>query len=851
MSTPQNPEQSSEVLLNFRLDPVKFVRGVLGRDTWEMQDTILRELAVPNARVAVKSAHSTGKTQLSADTAIWHTATGGITLTTAPSWTQVESQLWGYMHKTFESKKHLLGGEPLKTEWHLAPTVFARGLSTNEGVRFQGYHCFTANHEILTRRGWLTFTELSLEDEVLSVPVNEDVARWMPVTGIHTYEVDQNINVYRGKSTAFEVTNGHRFPVQTGQNLTWSLQPLDTLSANFRVRRISLWDGDPFAVPEPFAKYGWSPEKFAEFLGFWIGDGGTRPHSTCKWYEVILYQTKQDNGYLQNLLSGMRLGRGNDYVAFSDRECATWLVDNVGRLGQNRRVPKEIMDSIPSVLEAFLNGFWHAEGSFENGVKTQVYNSNRVLMDQIQEICIKLGHPTTIGLNSKRGCKKIANGRTFEAKNDCWTLCWNSTPRNSTIKHKNITTEKYKGTVWCISTPYETFYTRLNGQVFLSGNSSPGQSLLVIIDEAVGVRPDIWEAIEGQRAGGDVRVLALGNPTLASGPFYDAFRNPNSGWVTYTVSALNTPNLRNIAGQTKEQKLATLLDMDPRPGGPLDDNVRPYLTKRRWVYEKYHEWGPDSPLWYSRVLGEFPPQSDDSLISVAWLDSARTRFGATADIDEFHAGIDVAGPGESETVCVVRNGTKILDIQSWTKPDPRPEVTQMLAYWQFRSHNRNSLKINVDSAGNGWYFYLHLKDKGFDVTPINVGSGVAGDPANKEKYVRLKDQLYWQLRELFRDGLVTNLQDDLTAGQLAAIRYFQDSRNRIAIETKEAMAKRGVPSPDRAEALMLAFTEAPAEPTKTFIPVLLQGGIMGGWGDVDVGPFEKKSKRKDHFLVNR
>jgi phage terminase large subunit len=512
----QTPEQSSDVLLNFRLDPVKFVRQVLGRDTWEMQDTILRELAVPNARVAIKSCHASGKTQISADISLWHTATGGITLTTAPSWTQVEAQLWGYIHKTYDGKKDILGGDLLKTEWNVTSNVFARGLSTNEGVRFQGFH----------------------------------------------------------------------------------------------------------------------------------------------------------------------------------------------------------------------------------------------------------------------------------------------------------------------------------GQV------------LVILDEALGVRPDIWEAIEGIRAGGDVRVLALGNPTLASGPFYDAFRNTRSGWITHTISAFDTPNLSNIPGDTHQQKLQNLLAMDPKPGGPLDDNIRPYLTKRRWVYEKYHEWGPDSPLWYSRVIGEFPPQSDDSLISVSWLDQARTKFGSTSGLDEFHSGIDVAGPGESETVCVVRHGTKILDIQSWTKPDPRNEVIQMLAYWQFRSHNRNSLKVNVDSAGNGWYFYKHLQDKGFDVNPVNVGSGVAGDISNKEKYVRLKDQLYWQLRELFRDGLVTNLQDDLTAGQLAAIRYSQDTRNRIVIESKEAMAKRGVASPDRAEALMLAFTEAPTEAGKLFTPVLLHGSIAGGWTDVAVGPFESRSK-KDRIIVRR
>jgi hypothetical protein len=40
---------------------------------------------------------------------------------------------------------------------------------------------------------------------------------------------------------------------------------------------------------------------------------------------------------------------------------------------------------------------------------------------------------------------------------------------------------------------------------------------LIILDEAPGVTAEIWEAIEGVRAGDDVRVLALGNPTIASG----------------------------------------------------------------------------------------------------------------------------------------------------------------------------------------------------------------------------------------------------------------------------------------------------------------------------------------------
>jgi hypothetical protein len=120
--------------------------------------------------------------------------------------------------------------------------------------------------------------------------------------------------------------------------------------------------------------------------------------------------------------------------------------------------------------------------------------------------------------------------------------------------------------------------------------------LLIVVDEAPGVKADIWEAIEGIRAGGVVRVLALGNPTIAGGPFYDAFSANRDGWCTFTISAFDSPNLAGLS-------LDELLTL---PDSALDHCVRPYLVTRRWVREKYAEWGPGHPLWEARVLGRFP-----------------------------------------------------------------------------------------------------------------------------------------------------------------------------------------------------------------------------------------------------
>jgi phage terminase large subunit len=312
-------------------------------------------------------------------------------------------------------------------------------------------------------------------------------------------------------------------------------------------------------------------------------------------------------------------------------------------------------------------------------------------------------------------------------------------------------------------------------------------NVLIVLDEAPGILPEIWEAIEGIRAGGDVRVLALGNPTIASGPFYDAFTSQREGWNLITISAFDTPNL---AGITLEQLLQL-------PEEELNHNPCPYLTSRQWVKEKYLEWGPGHPLWESRVMGNFPADDPQALIPLQYAEQARLRQVAAADGGEpFEAGVDVADGGDNETVLCVRQGSRIVLIKAWTQRDSRGEVVVALAPYKSRL-----ALVKVDKVGVGAYFEKYLTDLGYKTRGVNVGEA----PYNSERFANLKAQLYWGLRERFQQGDICGALDERTIAQLSSIRYELTARGQIAIESKEKMAKRGVKSPDRAEALMLAF----------------------------------------------
>jgi hypothetical protein len=344
-------------------------------------------------------------------------------------------------------------------------------------------------------------------------------------------------------------------------------------------------------------------------------------------------------------------------------------------------------------------------------------------------------------------------------------------------------------------------------------------TILVILDEAPGVLPEIYDAIDGIRAGGKVHVLYLGQPMTIGGHFYDAFHAKRQLFKTITISAFDTPNLRGVyldngkkgdehvrygAQEKGARNLLTMSDDE------LNDNVRPYLTTRRWVRDAWLEWGEtQSPLWPVKVLGEFPEQTEGALIPLAQIERAAMMLPGYED-DPLDVGIDVAGPGEAETVVVIRQGANRLAMRSWLKPDPRGDVLDYLRPFKDRIR-----ALNVDSAGDGYYFAKHLQDNdyGSRVRYINVGENEGVD---LDRFTNQKGWYYWSLRERFRDGRIGGINDPKEQAQLSTLRYDHDPRGRVVMISKIDMREKyGLPSPDRAEADMLAYAPPlPAGPPR-------------------------------------
>lgn len=320
-----------------------------------------------------------------------------------------------------------------------------------------------------------------------------------------------------------------------------------------------------------------------------------------------------------------------------------------------------------------------------------------------------------------------------------------------------------------------------------------GERVLVIADEATGVKPGIFNAIEGIRAGGDVRVLMQGNPWGNSGPFYAAFGVGRTGWTKIHISAFDTPNLHGLTPDA----LRAMSEKE------IAHAYRPYLVSRRFVREKLSEWGEGTPLWESKILGNFPALDERALIPLAWCEAARVREVEPKDADPWEAGVDVADGGDDETVVAVRHGGKV-EVMRGFRGDARGDVLAMLkdaaAPWAGRLGG-----VKVDKIGVGAYFAHALSDAGLDVADVNV----ALPASDKERFVNLRAEYYWGLRERFESGEVSLPDDDTLVAQLSSVRYFhKGTTGQTQIESKEDARKRGVKSPDRADALMLAFAPA-------------------------------------------
>ena len=342
--------------------------------------------------------------------------------------------------------------------------------------------------------------------------------------------------------------------------------------------------------------------------------------------------------------------------------------------------------------------------------------------------------------------------------------------------------------------------------------------LLVVVDEAGGISHTLGAALEALMTGGHTRLLVLGNPpTDQEGGWFERICGSEL-YNTISIPASSTPN---FTGEEAGTCYSCPLSV------PLH-KVNTHLVDDNWVNEVTSEFGLGSAFVEARVHARFPRQVANKVIPLSWVEQSIDN--TAADLGAIRIGVDVASDGGDEftiawaegMVCTLRH--KSSGQANANAVDVAGIVLEQIRQAEQVHKEKNytsKVRVKVDSIGLGWGVVSTLRTWGTeqlhnaDIVAVNV----AERARESTRFTNQRAEMWWNGRTLLQptaDGsqVVKIDADHRTLAQLSGPMYASDSSGRIKIESKMDIKRRGITSPDRAEAILLALYE----PKKTGLP---------------------------------
>jgi phage terminase large subunit len=771
-----DPNQSFDALKRSINDPVFFFEEVLGAKLDQQQKDVI-ELFPHHRRLAIKSGHSSGKDNISARLGLW-------------------------FHLTHYPSKVVITGP-----------------------------CYDDKTEILTDKGWRLFRDLDKTEKVASL-VDDEMRFVSPVDWMDFPSSGEMID-YHSRDLDFSVTPNHRLYIHDNQKYRWVLREASECYGKvLPFNREVNWKG---------VEDSWTTKHY-ELFGFWMADGHARcgaDGSGHKRYEVTLTQAFFPD-YARRLLevlgektvdSKRKIPNGKTWrpswnYTVRGEKWARFFRENFYR-GKEKIIPEWILNATQEKLRAFIHGFYMGDGDKTNGAtkRIRIYGS-RLIPDAMQIAGIKAGYVVNL-----HGPRIRHHGKAGKMEWSCTFLSTSEKekafPRSN---NRNWSKIKYDGRVYCVKVPSGVIMVRRNGVYHWSGNTDRqvknitwgelkaaynharyeiggelndsmlksflpdgsvdsehfmigftakdsdafqgfhSPNLLVIVTEAAGVEARIWPGINSLMTSvGEARELCIGNATYEpDSEFFGMFTRNAALYKQFT----------------------------------LDSRKSSYCSKQ-WIEEMRQEFGEDSPVWKSRVLGVFPDDVADTLIPLAWVERAYARW-ADAPAGALSLGCDIARFGSDQTVFYKGDGIKFRCVHVAQGADLMDTTGRIIKFAADDGIPYGS--VMVDDTGLGGGVTDRLMEQGHRIKAINFGSN-ASDP---DKYANARSELYWCLRERFRLGeIAIDPQDKKLLRDLSVMRYKMTSKGQIKLEEKAEAKRRLGYSPDHSDGLVLASIPGP------------------------------------------
>lgn len=309
------------------------------------------------------------------------------------------------------------------------------------------------------------------------------------------------------------------------------------------------------------------------------------------------------------------------------------------------------------------------------------------------------------------------------------------------------------------------------------------EHLLYIIDEASGVKDEVFEPVLGSLSTQDAKLIMCGNPTQLSGFFFDSHNKNRMIYHTFKVSGENSQRV-------SKEYIKMIIDM----------------------------YGQDSDVYRVRVAGEFPKSMPDSFIQLDWAENCSKKKTDDICLFRIDIGVDVARYGDDQTIISPlfdkKRQQKPIELNHNDTMQTTGVIVQLVNKYRI-DHIGMPIHIKIDCDGLGVGVYDRLKEvkqkeNWATVKLYECHFGAAGGKNSEIEPIEYSNStgLMWGLlREKLRKNELELIYNDKQITQITNRKYRINSDGKIELERKEDMKKRGLTSPDMADALGLSLYE--------------------------------------------
>lgn len=356
----------------------------------------------------------------------------------------------------------------------------------------QGY-CVTADTEVLTECGWVAYPDYNWADPLATVNPLTHALEFQRPFQRHVYEYDGPVIYSTNRRVDFGVTPDHQMYVRR-----WN-EARRTLSDRYSFVRAADLGWYAGLLPAPSGQIGtefveveipgdrrYDGDDFLALLGLVVSDGyAGGSEKTKNWVSFASF--RPDARPAVEALAH-RVGfheapsRPGVWVRYNAGALAAWLRENAysgGLTGARaKRVPQLVKVASVRQIRHFLAWF-----DDRNRDSTQFYSASKGLIDDLQELHLRIGKRSTIRAVGARDVPFAGNAKGVIRSGKGHVLTVGAADRLCLDRKKHIETDRYKGLVYCAAVPNHTLLTRRNGSVLISSNcwaySSTGATMLL------------------------------------------------------------------------------------------------------------------------------------------------------------------------------------------------------------------------------------------------------------------------------------------------------------------------------------------------------------------------------------